>query len=377
MRRFIQTVILASSLLGLAASFPSWASAQVDELDEPSPGCARARSLTESQAYLLVSPTLWIEGVHVPQVGDETGTGVIMRTAFGGEYQLRAALSWSLIDLIRGVLLLEQTSTECSMLDAGARVRRALEVGDALGELAGRREERRVLLDASGEIDGLVAGVEARVAAGLATLAQLTAVQGEAVRLRRRMAQLDGEIARLEEAGHDEIALDSLAADLALYEQSAYALEAERSTVRRLSPWTVSLRGGVVPGAQVDWFGQVQVGINLGVFAHHDAENAAVAARAAQLTEDTDELHAHARRFFERIRLGLPAQRDELGHLDTLIALQTQQRALLEGLETGETEHARTLIDLHLLALASERARLATLIATREHALETDLHADE
>lgn len=374
MPRFISSTALAASLL---AALPALVSAQVDELEEPSPRCARSRALTESQAFLLVSPTLWIEGVHVPQIGDETGTGVIMRTAFGGEYQLRAALSWSLIDLVRGVLLLEQTSTECAMLDAGARVRRVLELGDAVGELAGRREERRVLLDARDQIDGLVAGVESRVAAGLATLAQLTAVQGEAIRLRRRMAQLDGEIARLEEAGHGDIALDTLAADLALYERSAYALEAERSTVRRLSPWTVSLRGGVVPGAQVDWFGQVQVGLNLGVFAHHDAENAAVAARAAQLADDTDELHAHTRRFFERIRLGLPALREELGHLDTLIALQTQQRALLEGLETGETEHARTLIDLHLVALASERARLATFIATREHALETDIHEHE
>lgn len=362
-------IVAALTMLALSG-WPGAAHAQ------ESARCRRTRATAESQAYLLVSPSLWVEGVHVPRVGDETGAGLIV----GGEYQLRAALSWSPLDVARGVLVMEQASSECALIDAATRVREVLELGDAVGELAARRSERQVLSEAEDEIASLLAHAEAQVDAGVGTRSQLAGIRSEALRLSRRAAQLDAEIAALLEAGHGEaVSAAGLEADLDAYEARALDLESDRSTLRRLSPFTVGLRGGVLPGDRVDWFGQVQVGINLGVIAQNIAEDALLEARRDELRDDADELRAHATRFVERLQVSLPGLRQELAHIDALIAVQNTQRELLEGLDSSEVDGARALNALLSIGLAAERAHLATLIAERERAVGDagDTHADE
>lgn len=353
---------MAVAVLGAARLvLPGVAGAQ-----EESPRCRRVHASAESQAFLLVSPILWVEGVHVPRVGDESGMAYVV----GGEWQLRAAISWSPIDLARGVMLIDQAGTECRGLAAAERIRRVLELGDSFGELAARRAERASLEAARAEIDQRVARAEERLAAGLGTTHQVAEIRAEALRLARRAAQLDGEITRLVQAGHDEVDYRTLRDDLAVYEASASMLEDQRSASRRLAPWIVSLRGGVVPGDRVDWFGQLQVGINLGVFAHNAAEDAAVEARRDELREESGELRAVVERLVDRLQAGLPSLRDELAHLDRLISVQVSQLRDFEALHTAEVEHTRALIDLLLIGLAAERAHLTTLIETRERALE-------
>jgi hypothetical protein len=372
------TTLLGLCALATTLLFTAAARAQVDEPAE-SARCRRIRATAESQAFLLASPVLWVEGVHVPGTGDESGAGVV-RTS--DPYQLRAALSWSPIDLARGVLLLEQASAECRQVEAERRLRRVLSLGDGVGELAARRAEREVLVGSRGEVASIVARATAQLASGVGTRRELAGIEAEAIRLDRRIAQLDGEIARLVEAGHEELDVGHLAADLADYEESAVALEDRRSSMRRLSPWTVSLRGGVIPGGMTantatDWFGQVQVGVSLGIFAHHVAEDEIVTARRAELDGEEGELRDLVDRLRGRLRAGLPALREELGHLDAMIALQERQRELLAALETSDVETARTMIELVLVGLRGERARIATSIEERERVLHTESHADE
>jgi hypothetical protein len=360
-----RTAVKLGLALGLA--LPVLASGQeASAQDAPSPRCRHLHATAESQAYLLVSPVLWIEGVHVPLIGDESGMAYIS----GGQWQLRAALSWSPIEVARGVMLMEQAGTECRGIAVVERVQRVLQLGDSLGELEARRAERASLEAARPEADQLVARAEERLAAGLGTTRHVSEIRAEAVRLARRTAQLDQEITRLVEAGHEDVDYRSLPGDVATYEAAAVALEDQRSSMRRLSPWIVSVRGGIVPGDRVDWFGQVQVGINLGVFAHNAAEDAVVAARRDELSDEAGELRGVVENLLDRLRAGLPSLRDEMAHLDRLIALQMSQREDLGALMTADVEHTRALIDLVLIGLAAERVHLMTLIETRERALE-------
>lgn len=364
------SLALLAAALEVALSIPAGAHAQADE--PASPRCRRVRATAESSAYLLVSPVLWVEGVHVPRIGDETGAGLVV----GGEYQVRAALSWSPIDLARGVLLLEQASTECRQLEAARRARRVLELGDSIGELPARRAELGSLEASMPEVESLVARARAQLEAGVGTRSDLTALELEARRLARRRTHLDAEIARLVEAGHDDVDPSTLSADLAIYEASSRLLEDQRSSMRRLSPWTVSVRGGVVPSGDLDWFGQVQVGLNLGVFAHHAAENAAVEARRDELEEESTELRSAVRRLRERLRVTLPSLEEDVGHVESLIALSIRQRELLAELATSDVEHERALLDMSLVGLRAEHARLSTLLEVRS-ALGTDPDAHE
>jgi len=368
---------LGAALLAAVGVSTLAAPAQAQD-DAVSAGCRRVRASAESQAFLLAAPILWVEGVHVPRVGDESGMGLIGGT---DAYQLRAALSWSPIDLARAVLMLEQAGAECDALDAAAVIQRFVEGGDSLGELPARRRERDVLESARTDIDTILAHASAQLDGGVGTRQDLSELEAESLRLERRAAQLDGEIAQMIEAGQDELDLVGALRELARYEGRTMDAEEQRSSMRRLSPWLVSVRGGILPGgiagAQTDWFGQIQVGLNLGIVGHHLAEDAYVEARRDELLGDATELRGHVHRMAGRLRAGMDGLRSELGHLDRMIELQRAQRERLAGLESADVEHTRALIDLVLVGLMADRAHLETLIATRESALDAVDHVDE
>lgn len=317
--------------------------------------------MAESQAYILASPTVWVEGVHVPRLGDETGMGLIQ----GGSWQLRGVLSWSPLDLARGVMLLDQSGTECTAFGAATRVRRALSQGDMLGELQARRAEEAVLVEALPQMEEMLASSRMRAREGLGTSEQLTTLESEAVRIERRHAQLLSEIQRLSADDQGDAVAVDLQGDLALYESSTMALESQRSTYRRMSPWIVQVRGGVVPTGEVDWFGQLQVGYNLGGIAQQFSEDAVLAARRAELAEDADELRQHVETLARRLQASLPALRAELEHTDRLIALAEHQQQLLAQLETSDVAHLHAMGELQLITLRAERAHWNELLLQR------------
>ena len=316
--------------------------------------------MAESQAYVLASPTVWAEGVHVPRLGDETGMGLVQ----GGDWQLRAVLSWSPLDLARGVMLIDQTGTECVALGAATRVRRTLELGASFGELEARRAEEAVLAEALPHLQELLAASRVRASEGLGTSEQVTTLESEIVRIERRRAQLVAEIQRLAD-GQREADPANVESDLALYESSTMSLENQRSSYRRMSPWIVQMRGGVVPTGQVDWFGQVQVGYNLGGIAQQFAEDAVLAARRAELAEDADELRQHVETLERQLQASLPALRAELEHTERLIALTEHQQALLAQLQTSDVAHLHAMGELQLITLRAERAHWNELLRQR------------
>lgn len=352
-----RAVLLAAAILACALGPTAAASAQ----GSTAARCRRLQAQAESQAFLLVSPTLWAEAVHVPRVGDDTGTGLYQ----GGPWQLRAALSYSVLDLVRGVMVLGSVDAECRQHLAVEHARRTLELGEAIGELPARRAEREVLVGAREEVDGIVATAERRLREGLSTQMELGQIQAEALRLQRRADQLAGEIERLRAAGHEEADPAALRADLSDYERATIELERQRSSIRRLSAWTVSVRGGVVPIEPVDWFGQVQVGFNLGGFAQQIAEDAVVSAREGELRELSTELRSQIDRLEQRLRDSVPVLRTELGHVERQIELVERQRTLLGELETAEVAHVRAMLELQELGLRAEQARLAALVMVR------------
>lgn len=357
----IRGLLAASAVSLLAGAWAPIASAQ----DAPSARCRRVRATAASQASLAIGPTLWVEGVHVPYAGDESGSGAIGRTG-SSAWQLRASLSASPIDIARGFLVLDAAETECQQLDALDRARHTLELGAELGELAATRAERDTLLEGRATVDATVAHASELVARGLATAQQLDSVRSEANRLARRMDQLAAETARLERAGHDDAAPEALAADLEAYEASTLELEHRRSTIRRLSPYTVNVRGGVIPLEPVDWFGMLQVGVNLGAVAQADAEDALLHARADELAGTREELRGQLHRLTEQLEASLGALRDDLRHVDVELELATHQRSLLANAESAETATMLALVDLRILALRAERAHTQTLLTYRE-----------
>jgi hypothetical protein len=337
------------------------ASSDPSRTRESAARCRRIRATAESSAYLMFSPTLWAEGVHVPVIGDTTGMGYTQ----GAGWQLRGSLSFSPLDMARGAITLDAAGSECRQIEALARAHRILEIGDGVGELPARRAERASFVASQTEIDDILHHAEERLAAGLATEEQLAGIRTEIERLARRVSQLDGDIDRLVDAGHEELDASTLRTDLESYERAAMDLERQRSTMRRMNAWTITVRAGVIPQDQVDWFGQLQVGFNLGGIAQQFAEDELVDARADDLAESEDELRTAVARLEERLRSGVTNMQADLEHVRTQIAIRTRQRELIATMETADTAYLRAMIDLELVGLRAEAARLAAWIEAR------------
>jgi hypothetical protein len=337
--------------------------------DDRSPRCRRVRALAESQAYLLFSPRITVEGGHVP-------TGGVGALGGASGYQARGGLAWSPLDFVHGFMTLDASDTECLELAALARARRTIELGSEFGELAARRAERETLAAARTRWQDVISRTQTRVTEGLTSEPQLTSVRAEAERLERRVDALDAEIARLVASGHeDEGDASTLHDDLETYERSALTLERQQSSIRRLAPWNVTMYGSVVPLDQgmgawnVDWFGWVTLSYNLGGIAQQFAEDDAVAARQAELGADANELRHGFERFERVLQESLAALRADLEHIDRQLEIQRHQRELLGQLETSEVENLRAMIDLQVIALEAERAHVARLLEVRTAAL--------
>ena len=321
--------------------------------------CARMHAMAESQAFLLASPTIWVEGVHLPWLSDPMRAGLVP----GGAWQLLGTVSWSPLDLARGVMLLNQSGSECTALSAAARVQRTLQLGASFGELQARRAEEAVLAQALPQLHEMLEASRVRASEGLGTSEQFTALASEIVRIERRRAQLVLEVQRLAAEGDGDPS--NVARDLSLYESSSMALESQRSTYRRLSPWTLQVRGGVVPTGELDWFGQVQLGFNLGGVQQQFSEDAVLEARRAELAHDGDELRQQVATFERHMEESLPALRAELEHVDRLIELTERQQELLARLETSEVAHLHAMGELQLITLRAERAHWNELLVQR------------
>lgn len=345
---------LSAAVVAVCALAPSTARSQDAR-------CRRIRASAESQAFLLFSPTLWAEGVHVPLIGDETGMGYVQ----GGAWQLRGAISMSPLDVVRGAMTLDIAGVECRQLDAASRARRVLELGENVGTLAAARAQHEALTGARPEIDAIVARAENRLAEGLATEAQLVSIRAESARIARLADQIAADLDRLIEAGHDDLDPTTIRADLEAYERASIDLERQRSSLRRLNAWTLQVRGGVVPVDRVDWFGQVQLGFNLGGVAQQIAEDHVVRAREDELAESREELRSAVERLERRLAASLPDLRGDLAHVERQIAIQQRQRELLASMQTSEVEYLRAMTDLTLVGLRAERARVASLIEAR------------
>lgn len=350
----------AALITGLALAAAAPAAAQ-----DTTPYCRRVRAEAESRAYLLFSPRIAVQGLHVPLVGGTTGTGVVQ----GTEWQARAALSFSPMDMARGALVLDQAGAECERRAAGEEIQRALEAGSSYGRLPALRAQVAYYRSQQPAIDRLLADAQAARDEQLITMHQLNDVRLRANAIARHVQSLEAEIERLE--GDDEAlaATDRpIRAQLDDYESRSLDLVRAQSDLRRLNPWQISVTAGLVPLSTFDWFGAVEVSYNLGGIAQAFAEDAVVEARADELREADYEVRGAVDRFERRMRESTGDLRDALQLLDAQARLLDEQRDLLTRTseETAEAQHSLRMVEMNRIELEGDRIYRRALLSERE-----------
>lgn len=331
----------------------------------PTPYCRRVRAEAESRAFLLFSPRLSVQGLHVPLVGGTTGMGIVQ----GQEWQARAALSFSPMDMARGALVLDQAGAECERRAAGEEIQRALEAGSSYGRLPALRAQVAYYQGQRAAIDQLLTDAQAARDEQLITMQQLNDVRLRANAIARHVQSLEAEIDRLSGDEEERDATDRpIRAQLDDYEARSIDLARAESDLRRLNPWQVNVSAGVVPLSTFDWYGAVELSYNLGGIAQAFAEDEVVAARAAELREADYEVRGAVERFERRMRESTSDLRDALQLLDAQARLLDEQRDLLTRTseETAEAQHSLRMVEMNRIELEGDRVYRRALLSERE-----------
>ena len=145
-------------------------------------------------------------------------------------------------------------------------------------------------------------------------------------------------------------------------------LERDASHVRSLAAWDVRVTGGVIPQPdQVDYFGMLQVGFNLGAFSRNAQETQYLDARAEELRRARYELRDQVETFRRQIRSAIAQAKRELSVVDRQAKMLAADRSALGQADAPNAPHALAMIDLDAVLVESERVFLAALITELAH----------
>lgn len=330
-----------------------------ENLTSVSAHCRQLRAEAESTAWVLRAPRVEVDAVRPPKVGDISGTGIVP----GGEFQLRTVIAYPALDLFRGNSVLNAADAECARTLAAAEAEAILEQGTSFGQATALRVQIDVLTAGLPRIDELLAETQRRLDRGIITVMERDELQLRRLRFESSLGDLRHELAMLESQSP---AADGSALGPALrrYEESAIAVQGERSFVRRLDPWRVDLQLGGIPYPQPDWYGMVAVSYNLGGFAQPRAEAAALAAGKEDLRTNRTELRARSERFTAAMRDSATQLGNDLALVDRQLAF-IQQRLQSPEAESDRLRQTLASFEVERIELQGRRAYLEKLHTLR------------
>ena len=325
---------------------------------DDSPYCRKVRAHAAGDAALLVAPTLQAQGVRFPNngvadAGVTTGTG----------YQVRAALSWSPLDFYKGFRVIRMGDADCERQEAVVTAQQVLLYGEDYGRLPAYRKQGEFLAARRGAWNAIVAKNDERLEARVTSLLDANEVRGRAAELDLKVAQVGGNIGRLEARGVDDYR-GMLSSLMSAVEDTSMRYEREASHLRSLDAWQLSVTGGVTPLYKpLDYYGVVQIGFNLGAFSRNGSETRYLDARAEELRKARYELREQLRRFRQQVRVTSAQAAREVQIVDSKVASLAGARQSLEHSEATNAPHAMAVIDLELMSAESERVFLTALVS--------------
>lgn len=319
------------------------------------------RAQADSQSALLFSPSATLQVVRVPGGTDLSGSGDLL----GADTQLRAGLAFSPVDAYRGSLVQSQARQACERIRALESIEPVLHQAGVYGRASALRAQTAYLDAARAELDDLLRDAEKRLARRVATVLEVGDIRRRRLRLLRLQIEARQELSGLEQNGMDELLHTSLDAAVDDYDEAGRAAYGAESKLRKADAWQAQVRGGIVPGSSVDWFGVVSVGYRFGGLWQAGAEDRYLRARRAELAGSNRELRRRAERFAASMADSARLLREELALIDSELALIAKEIERVESSPTARTRQLLSTLALDQIELSARRAFVVALIKAR------------
>jgi hypothetical protein len=320
--------------------------------------CRRVRARAASDATLLMSPRLALQGLRFPQTG-QVDAGITV----GSGFQTRASMTFSPIDFYKGLGVLSEGAADCDEHQVSTEVEAALTLGNDGARLSALRSEASFLRDHRDEWRAVSDRAAARLSEHTITLVEFDSARQRVGELERKLSRAEGEAAEIEARG-GPTASAPLSELTRRYAELASRAEQAEARLRRLEPWQVEMTGGVVAQTPIDWYGLVELSVNLGVFAHGRQEERHAEARMDEVHRAPYELEARVERLRAETAAVREAARQELGVVEHDLATLAGVRKALDGSDAANILHARDLVAVEELSAESDGVFLRAFIGS-------------
>lgn len=346
------------ALAALAAAPPAAA--------EESDFCRAVRARASADASLLMWPQIVAQALRFPDLASQSGFPLDSRQG-----QARAALTYSLIDLYKGLGVLSVAEAQCEAHHTQRDIEELLLSGEDLVRLPALRARVAFLASRLPGWKALVAREEEKFARRVITLIELTEIRLKAADLERRLARSEAELHHLESLGLKQpgASVDALSRRFLARADQA---EQRASHVRALASWQVKLTGGgtFLSADRPDWYGLVELSFNLGAFNQSRYDARYLEARRDEMKSDRAGLIGRLLDLQTRLRGARSQAASELSAVDRHWSLVVEAKRSVGNAETASAAYAAALLMLEEISVEAERIYLRSIVAELSSFLE-------
>jgi hypothetical protein len=242
--------------------------------------CRQVRARAASDADLLMTPRVMVQGIHFPAARSSSIPVPRARTAI----RCGPGSHFRRVDFYKGQSVLRVGDADCRRHEASQELDEVLGHATETARLSALREQSQFLRTRTEDWRALGAKAAARLSQRIITVVEFTSVQRSIDTLEHKLVAVEGEAGQLqarqlgatgsfpsaaasaaagstagspsatpEKAPDKQAPVHALASQ---YYREAMRFEQEASKVRRLEDWKLQITGGVVPIAPVDWYGR-------------------------------------------------------------------------------------------------------------------------
>jgi len=334
-------------------------------LAQQTPYCTKVDERAADEATTLMSPKLLVQAIRYPQGGQLAGGAIS-----GRGLQPRAALSFSPTDFYRGLEVRGAGRADCAAHEAARTFEASLQQSERARHGALRAQIS--YLEAHREqVHASLSKAAARFAEHAITLAELDDLRERVNALDRRLAQAQGE-AQLAEAKQVTAPSPISSRQAArAYNQDSLRLAEAESRVRSGLPIQVQVTAGVIPLAPVDWYGMVELSVNLGGAVRRFGGDRYVKARTDELAHAPNEASSRLRQYRLELTALLAQAQSELSLVEQDLQMVSSMRQVLETSEAPNIAQQREKVAVAQISIEADRIFYQALV----HGLSVELES--
>lgn len=324
--------------------------------------CARVRARAASEASLLLAPKVRAEAIKLPPSLQRTGR--VDPTLGGGEYQARAGLIVSPVNMWKGLKVLDVADADCAQFEAATRARDLVDGALDAARLSALKKQKTFLEGKRASVEAVAAKVEERFAARTATMMDADDVRAMADRLARQELQVSGEIARIE-ATTPPVVTAKVAELRASLTATSRRFEEKAASARKLDAWDLSVTAGVVPPVfdqtTTDVYGVVALSWSFGGPFQGAAENRYVEARRGEARTSRASAIRRLETLAKTARAVKQQAEGELALVNRRLGAVSANRRAMEQSDASQALRQASVLDIEVVSLESERVFLEEL----------------